>query len=157
MPSVVTQKWVLGSPEDMQALGACLGQQAQSGDVIACCGALGAGKTTFIQGFAAGLAIHTAEYVRSPTFTLMNQYEGRLPLYHFDFYRLDDPWQVLEIGFEDYIADSGVVIVEWADKFPAIFPAAHLEIGIDILASEQRQVQCTAYDVAYGRYFRHTL
>ena len=157
MSSVVTQRWVLGSPEDMHTLGICLGQQAQAGDVIACCGALGAGKTTFVQGFATGLAINAAEYVRSPTFTLMNQYDGRLPLYHFDFYRLDDPWQVVEIGFEDYLDASGVVIVEWANKFPALFPVAHLEISIDILATESRRLQCTAYEVTYGRYFCHTL
>ena len=157
MSAVLTQRWTLGAPEEMRVLGACLGEQAQSGDIIACCGPLGAGKTTFIQGFATGLAIDAAEYVRSPTFTLMNQYDGRLTLYHFDFYRLDDPWQALDIGFEEYLAASGVVIVEWANKFPGLFPAVHLEIGIDIFSVAYRWVQCTAYDVAYGRYFRHTL
>lgn len=93
--------------EATRKLGYLLGQCAQANDVIVCAGSLGAGKTTLIQGFAAGLGVGEDQYVRSPTFTLMQIYQGRYALYHFDFYRLTHDDEVWDIGFEDYLAADG--------------------------------------------------
>ena len=152
MQGKARQRWNTDSAEDTRALGASLGQQARRGDFIACCGALGAGKTTFIQGFAEGLEVGEAYYVRSPTFTLMQAYHGRLPLYHFDFYRLSHAFEAQDIGFEDYVDADGVVIVEWADKFPTLWPAAHLRVAITILSPIRRYFECTTSDGSYARY-----
>jgi tRNA threonylcarbamoyladenosine biosynthesis protein TsaE len=92
------------------------------GDVLALCGDLGAGKTHFVKGLAAALA--PAAAVTSPTFTLIHEYlGGRLPLYHFDFYRLEDEDEALKIGLDEYLDGDGVCVIEWADKFPHLLPA----------------------------------
>jgi len=152
MQHTAMRQWDTASAEGTQALGLALGQQAEAGDCIACCGPLGAGKTTFIQGFAAGLGIGPAYYVRSPTFTLLQIYYGRLPLYHFDFYRLSDASEAYDIGFEEYLEAGGVVIVEWADKFPVLLPTAHLRLTVTILSSTSRGFACTASDFSHMRY-----
>ena len=123
--------------------------------LVALSGDLGSGKTTFVQGFADGYGVGTNDYVRSPTFALVHEYYGRTPLYHFDFYRLSCFTEVLDLGFEEYLAAKGVVIIEWADKFPQLLPAARLEVCIRIATAERRCVQWMAYDMSYGRYFLH--
>jgi tRNA threonylcarbamoyladenosine biosynthesis protein TsaE len=152
MQRIAGRRWLTHSAEDTQTLGACLGRQAREGDFVACCGTLGAGKTTFIQGFAQGLDVGADAYVRSPTFTLLHIYYGRFPLYHFDFYRLPHYTEVQDIGFEDYCEANGVVIVEWADKFPELLPLRRLDIHIQIVSSENRLIQGTTYDRSYARY-----
>ncbi len=95
--------------------GYALGQKAFSGQVIELIGDLGVGKTVFTQGFAAGLGIKDA--VNSPTFTILQVYEdGRIPMYHFDVYRIGDSEEMLEIGWEDYVYGDGVCLIEWADQ-----------------------------------------
>lgn len=152
MQVVATRRWDTSKAEATHALGVALGRLAQAGDFIACCGALGAGKTTLIQGFAAGLGVGDEYYVRSPTFTLMQEYHGRLPLYHFDFYRLTHDFEVQDIGFEDYVDMAGVVIVEWADKFPTLLPLARLHMEIEILSPDRRRFECTASDTSHAQY-----
>ena len=156
MLNVEMQIFQTANAEETHALGRSLGQLAQAGDYIACCGALGAGKTTFVQGFAEGLEVGPGYYVRSPTFTLMQLYHGRLPLCHCDFYRLahdDDVWQM---GFEDYLGIGGVTIVEWADKFPSVLPLARLDVYIKILAPEGRCIECRASDKSHQHYLQLT-
>ncbi len=98
-----------------------MGEEAKAGDVIALTGEMGAGKTVFAKGFAKGLGIE--EIVSSPTFTLVQIYDdGRLPLYHFDVYRIADVSEMDETGFEDYISGEGVTLVEWADMIGDIMP-----------------------------------
>ena len=152
MQPVATRQWQTCSSDDTHNLGACLGQHAEARHFIACCGPLGAGKTTFIQGFAEGLEVGVEQYVRSPTFTLVHEYRGRLPLYHFDFYRLSHFSEALDIGFTDYLDTDGVIIVEWAEKFPELLPVSRLDIRIQIRACADREIQGTAYDLAYIRY-----
>jgi tRNA threonylcarbamoyladenosine biosynthesis protein TsaE len=140
--------------EETRALGQALGQLARPGDYIACCGALGAGKTTFVQGFAEGLGVGADDYVSSPTFTLMQLYRGRLPLCHCDFYRLmhdDDVWNM---GFEDYLDIGGVTIVEWADKFPSVLPTARLDVYMKILAPELRCIELRISDSSHQHYLQ---
>jgi len=155
MQSLVTQRRLTVQAEETRALGACLGRCARVGDIVACCGVLGAGKTTFVQGFAEGLGAGGDNYVRSPTFALVHVYHGRIPLYHFDFYRLSSCEEVQDIGFGEYLEAGGVVIIEWADKFPEILPPMRLEVSIRIADSERRWLQWMTYDISYGRYFLH--
>jgi tRNA threonylcarbamoyladenosine biosynthesis protein TsaE len=112
----------LASPEDTLAWGRALAPLLRAGDVVALVGHLGAGKTQATKGIAAGLGSDMD--VSSPTFTLVHEYGGgRMPVFHFDFYRMDSPQEVLGIGWDDYLDAGGVVIVEWADKFPGVIPA----------------------------------
>src|SRR5215475_2096886 len=113
MQSLVTQRRLTVQAEETRALGARLGRWARAGDIVACRGALGAGKTTFVQGFAEGLGVGEDGYVRSPTFALVHAYHGHLPLYHFDFYRLSSYDEVQDLGFGEYLDVGGVVIIEW--------------------------------------------
>ena len=154
MGIVLDRSWHTSCAEQTEAVGYRLGQCAGAGDVVLCSGPLGAGKTTLVQGFARGLGIGPAVYVRSPTFTLVNEYQGPVPLYHLDFYRLDNAHDVWDIGFEEYLEAGGVVIVEWADKFPAVFRVPSVRVSIEITAPECRRVACTSRDDTYAKYFR---
>ena len=116
-------------PEDTRKLGYGLGETAARGQVICLNGDLGVGKTVFTQGFAAGLGI--GEPVNSPTFTILQIYEGgRLPLYHFDVYRIADPEEMDEIGYEDYFYGEGVCLVEWAELVQEVLPENRIRICI---------------------------
>ncbi len=111
------------SSEETFAFGSTLAGTLRSGSVLALCGDLGAGKTHFVKGLAAGLG-GDAEGVTSPTFTLVHEYRGgRLPLFHFDLYRLESEEEVLRIGLDDYLAADGILAIEWAEKFPRLLPA----------------------------------
>ncbi|MDD4716108.1 MAG: tRNA (adenosine(37)-N6)-threonylcarbamoyltransferase complex ATPase subunit type 1 TsaE [Oscillospiraceae bacterium] len=99
---------------ETEALGVFLGKRLSPGAVVACYGGLGVGKTAFIRGLARGLGIE--EPVTSPTFTLVNEYMGRLPLFHFDLYRLSGPEDLFGIGWEDYLDRGGVCAVEWSER-----------------------------------------
>lgn len=115
---MIVESW---SPKETFEIGVRLGQQAEAGQVYTLTGDLGVGKTVFTQGFARGLGIE--EPVNSPTFTILQVYEGgRLPLYHFDVYRIGDVEEMEEIGFEDYVMGEGVSLIEWADLIEEILP-----------------------------------
>ena len=102
------------SPGETYRIGRELGKEAKHGQVYTLTGDLGVGKTVFTQGFADGLGVR--EQVNSPTFTILQIYEsGRLPLYHFDVYRIGDPEEMYEVGWEDYVWSDGVCLIEWAD------------------------------------------
>ena len=154
MTLVLERSWPTSCAEETESVGFHLGQCARAGDVVMCSGPLGAGKTTLVQGFAKGLGISPTVYVRSPTFTLVNEYQGPVSLYHFDFYRLGNSNEVWDIGFEEYLEAGGVVIVEWADKFPALFSMPSVRVRIEMATPECRRVQCTSLDNTYARYFQ---
>ena len=112
---------ILRTPEETIAFGHALAGTLEAGDVIALCGELGAGKTHLVKGLVAGLGAECP--VTSPTFTLIHEYlGGRLPLFHADFYRLEEETDLMKIGLDDYLAVEGVVVIEWADKFPKALP-----------------------------------
>lgn len=118
------------APQETAALAERLGAVAEAGTVLCLVGDLGAGKTLFTQGFARGLGV-TGE-VTSPTFALMNQYNGRIPVSHFDLYRLEREEELDDIGFYEYAEDGrGVVLIEWADKFPDAVPEPHIRLKIE--------------------------
>ena len=102
----------------------------QGGDVLALTGELGAGKTLLTRGIASGLGI-TAEQVTSPTFNLIQTYEGRLPVIHVDLYRLEDPAAILQLGLEDYFTPQNIVIIEWADRLLQILPPDYLALYLE--------------------------
>ena len=118
------------SPEDTFQIGMRLGQLAKAGEVYTLTGDLGVGKTVFTQGFAKGLGIE--EPVNSPTFTILQIYEsGRLPLYHFDVYRIGSVEEMDETGFEEYMTGEGVSLIEWADLIREILPGERTRIRIE--------------------------
>lgn len=118
------------SPEETFAIGERFGQQAKPGQVLALTGDLGVGKTLFTQGLAKGLGIDGP--VSSPTFTIVQVYEnGRLPFYHFDVYRIADPEEMDEIGFDDYVYGEGICLIEWAELIEDILPENCIRITIE--------------------------
>lgn len=118
------------SAEETYALGKKLGSEAKPGDVLTLIGDLGVGKTVFTQGFADGLGI--TEPISSPTFTIVQVYEeGRLPLYHFDVYRIGDVEEMDEIGYEDYFYGEGVCLIEWAELIQEILPDNIISVTIE--------------------------
>lgn len=118
------------SPDETFALGRRFGEAVKPGDVCTLIGDLGVGKTVFTQGIAAGLGID--EPVCSPTFTIVQVYEGgRLPFYHFDVYRIGDPEEMDEIGYEDYFYGEGLSMVEWGNSISELLPPQHKEITIE--------------------------
>ncbi len=104
------------SPERTREIGCLLGGLLQKGALVALIGELGAGKTCFVKGLADGLGISDNEYVRSPSFVIINEYRGRTPLYHIDLYRVNNEEELGELNLEDYIYGNGVTVIEWADK-----------------------------------------
>ncbi|MDD4504606.1 MAG: tRNA (adenosine(37)-N6)-threonylcarbamoyltransferase complex ATPase subunit type 1 TsaE [Clostridiaceae bacterium] len=116
------------SVEETSRIGEQLGRLLSRGNIICLSGDLGAGKTAFTQGIAKGLGV--LDYVTSPTYTIINEYEGRLPLYHFDVYRLNDVSEMYELGYEEYFFGDGVVVLEWADIVRDIIPGERLWITI---------------------------
>lgn len=118
------------SPQETKELGKKMAERAKPGDVFTLVGDLGVGKTVFTQGIAEGLGID--EPVNSPTFTIVQEYEsGRMPFYHFDVYRIGDPEEMDEIGFDDYIYGDGLCLIEWADLIEEILPEKRVAIRIE--------------------------
>lgn len=117
------------SPEDTFNIAKELGAKAERGNVFCLIGDLGVGKTLFSQGFAKGLGVE--DNVNSPTFTIVQEYyDGRIPLYHFDVYRIEDPDEMEEIGFSEFVYGEGVCLVEWADLISDILPERYIKVTI---------------------------
>jgi len=124
------------SPEQTQKLGVSIGKVALPGDIFLLVGNLGVGKTCLTQGIAWGLGIK--EYAVSPSFVLVRELYGRLPLYHVDLYRLDHVEEIEDLGLDEYLYGNGVCVVEWAEKGLAVLPAEHLMIEISYLSDTER-------------------
>ncbi len=124
------------SPEQTQKLGRRIGELALPGEVFLLIGDLGAGKTCLTQGIAWGLGIK--EYALSPSFVIMRELYGRLPIFHIDLYRLDRIEESIDLGLDDYLYGRGVCVVEWAEKALSIMPAEHLLIKIGYLSDSER-------------------
>lgn len=128
------------SPEAMEQLGRAAAAEARPGNVIALVGGLGAGKTHWTKGFVAGIG--SPAEVTSPTFGLVHEYPGgRLPVFHLDFYRLDTPEELIALGWDEYLESDGVVIAEWADKFPELLPEWTMWLQFTITADGGRELR----------------
>jgi tRNA threonylcarbamoyladenosine biosynthesis protein TsaE len=131
------------SPEQTQEFGASIGELCQPGDVFLLEGTLGAGKTCLTQGIAWGLGIK--EYAASPSFVVVRELHGRLPLYHVDLYRLDQIEEIAELGLDDYLYGKGVCVVEWAEKGLSVLPSEHMLIQLSYLSDDERKLQLKPY------------
>ena len=116
------------SIKETENIAKAFAKELKAGDVITLDGDLGAGKTAFTQGLAKALGV--MDYVSSPTFTIVNCYEGKYPLYHFDVYRIEDSDEMYEIGFDEYVGTDGIAVIEWAEKIKDILPEKRYEITI---------------------------
>jgi len=127
------------SSEQTQRLGVSIGELALPGDIFLLVGGLGTGKTCLTQGIAWGLGIK--EYATSPSFVLVRELHGRLPLYHIDLYRLDHIEEIEDLGLDDYLYGDGVCVVEWAERGLSVLPIEHLLIQISYLSDTERRFQ----------------
>ncbi|MDR1299697.1 MAG: tRNA (adenosine(37)-N6)-threonylcarbamoyltransferase complex ATPase subunit type 1 TsaE [Oscillospiraceae bacterium] len=130
--------------EETEALGSALAARLRRGCVVALTGGLGTGKTAFVRGIALGLKI--ASRVTSPTFTIVNEYPGDTPLFHFDFYRLAGASELADIGWDDYLERGGVVAAEWSDIAPELIPADAVRVSFEYLGDDVRRVTLDAGD-----------
>ena len=147
------------SSAQTQRLGMRLGELMQGGELLLLEGQLGTGKTTFTQGLAKGMGI--TEIISSPTFTLLKEYPGQPlhvgaqciepspALYHFDLYRLDNPEEILDLGFEEYFYSTGTCVVEWADKADMLWPTEHLRLRMKMMSETKRGLLFTATGLRY--------
>jgi tRNA threonylcarbamoyladenosine biosynthesis protein TsaE len=133
------------SVAETEAAGARVARKVKAGDVLALMGDLGSGKTQFVKGLVRGLGC--AQVVTSPTFTLLHEYRGGpLPIYHFDFYRLENLAALRAIGFDEIVFGNGVSVIEWADRFAEAIPSHARWIKFAILAADQRQIDLSAFE-----------
>lgn len=131
------QRVLSKSPEASIRLGISLANDLKAADVVAFFGEMGSGKTTLIRGVCRGLG--SKDVVSSPTFTLINEYTGRLPIYHFDFYRIENRDEVWELGCEEYFCGDGICLIEWAEVVEDILPANRIEIYLKNLFAEGKE------------------
>lgn len=136
MPKATT---ISSSPEDTLALGKTWAAEARAGMVIGLEGDLGAGKTQLVKGLARGLGI--AEPVTSPTFTLVCEYEGKLPLAHLDFYRLENDEQILAAGLEPYFSPEGIAVIEWINRWTGPRPADYRHVTLTQTGETERRIE----------------
>lgn len=132
-----------------QRLGVRLGELLEAGDVVLLQGGLGAGKTVFAQGIAQGLGVQ--DPVTSPTFTLIHEYEGRLPLYHVDLYRLAGDLEAGAIGLEEYLWGEGVTLIEWAERATALLPSEYMTVALRPVAETKRAIRIEPTGTRYER------
>jgi len=143
-----TQKFISKSSEETIDFGKRLAKSLKKGDIICFFGDLGSGKTTLIKGIAQGLNISHTE-VNSPTFVFMNIYQGRLPLFHFDLYRLDDIDGIRSIGADEFLYGDGISVVEWADRFGVLMPDEYLRVDLNHKKMDERVIQLSAKGSRY--------
>ena len=133
------------SAEETKQLGLKIGSLIDDPIVLALSGDLGSGKTVFVQGLARGLGVPSEYYITSPTFTLVNEYPGRLRLFHIDLYRLDRFGDLEDIGLHDILSGKAVVAIEWAEKLPEDFTSNYMQIGFEIIEDDTRKIKLIAY------------
>lgn len=145
-------KIISHSPAETLKIGTGLGRLAQPGDIFLLSGNLGAGKTCLTQGIARGLG--SREYALSPTFVLMRELHGRLPLYHIDLYRLDNLAEIADLGVDDYFYGRGLCVIEWAEKGAGIFPAENLTVKMSISGDNERGLELVSHGARYRELLR---
>jgi tRNA threonylcarbamoyladenosine biosynthesis protein TsaE len=128
------------SVEDTIDAGERFAKKLKKGDVVALIGNLGSGKTVFTKGIAKGLGVKDVRYVNSPSFVTIKEYRGRLPLYHFDLYRLDKRCPLDSMSYDEYFYSGGVTVIEWADKIRSLLPRKHIEVKLSRIGEDRRKI-----------------
>ncbi len=141
---------ITSSTEQTEDLGRIVGSLLEPGDLVCLYGDLGAGKTHFSFGIAQGLEVRE-QYITSPTFTFVNEYEGRIPFYHIDLYRLQDPSQLEGIGFEEYLDSDGATVIEWAERAEDELPAEALNVYLSSVSETSREIGFLAEGARYEK------
>ena len=129
------------SPEETRKIGQRIGETLKAGDVIALIGDLGAGKTCLTQGIARGVGIASHEIVNSPSYTLINEYAGEIPIYHIDLYRLKHHGEIVDLGLEEYLGGNGICIIEWADRMSNLLPANYIQVTMTWVDESTRRIE----------------
>ena len=132
---------ISNSVEDTIGIGLKLARKLKKGDCVALIGDLGSGKTVFTKGIAEGLGVKNPRYVNSPTFVIIKEYKGKIPLYHFDLYRLNRSTVLDAESYEEYFYDDGVVVIEWADKIRTILPKKYIEVKLKVAGENKRKIE----------------
>ena len=140
---------ITNSPEETKKIGEKVGKLARPGDLLAFYGELGAGKTCFIQGISQQLEVK--DYVVSPSFTIINEYQGKIPIYHFDLFRLGNAEEILELGYEEYFYGEGLTVIEWAEKIEPLLPKEHLKINIKFKDCYERTISFIPQGARFGK------
>jgi tRNA threonylcarbamoyladenosine biosynthesis protein TsaE len=141
---------ITSSPEQTWRTGEILGAMLEAGDTVCLYGDLGSGKTNLAYGISRGLDVQD-QYITSPTFTFVNEYKGRVPLYHIDLYRLNDPGELENIGFEEYIESDGVTVIEWAEKAEDELPMESLSVYLSTVDEHSREIGFLAEGARYEK------
>lgn len=128
------------SPEQTISLAKKIAKGLSKGDIVALSGELGSGKTTFAKGIGMGLGVKDSRRINSPTFVLIKEYLGRVPMYHIDLYRLDNPIEVEELGIGEYLCGYGVTVIEWPEKIKSILPKKHIYVKLKVRGKNKREV-----------------
>jgi tRNA threonylcarbamoyladenosine biosynthesis protein TsaE len=131
--------------------GRILARQLLAGDILAFFGDLGAGKTCLIKGICQGLGVPEKVYITSPTFVIINRYKGRLPIYHFDFYRLSCLDEIIDLGYEEFFFGGGVCLIEWADRAEDLLPDDYFKILMHHVSPSERKIEVIAYGSDYQK------
>ncbi len=131
---------ITNSAKETMLIGERLARKLKPGDMIALSGDLGSGKTTFTKGIGKGLGVKDSKRINSPTFVLIKEYNGRVPLYHLDLYRLDDLKEIENLAIEEYIYGNGITVIEWAEKIKSILPEKHILVKFKIKGDNKREV-----------------
>ena len=139
------ERIVTNSPEETLALGARIAKRFKPGTFVGLKGDLGSGKTVFTKGIAKGLGVKDYSYVNSPSFVIIKEHAGRLPLYHFDVYRLDSADDLDTVGYEEYFYGRGVTVVEWVDKIMDIVPEERVEVEFGHAGKNRRKIRITEH------------
>lgn len=136
---------ITSSPEETMSIAESLAKVLFPGDLVALTGELGAGKTVFVKGLAKGLGVFEYKYVNSPSFVVVKEYEGKIPLYHFDVYRLDKRSFCETMDYERYFYSDGVSAVEWADRITGALPEEYFEVSMAYGQSDERVIRFNAF------------
>jgi len=143
------------NPEETKKLGKEVGKLAKPGDLLAFYGELGVGKTCFIQGISRELEVQ--DYVTSPSFTIINEYHGKIPIYHFDLFRLNNAEEILELGYEEYFYGEGLTVIEWAEKIEQLLPKEYLKIDIKFKDRYERTISFIPQGDRFNKFLKELI
>lgn len=144
-------EFVTHSERETVELGSKMGRLLDAGDIVLLYGNLGAGKTVLARGIALGIGA-TRDTVTSPTYTLMHRYEGKVPIFHFDLYRLSGPDDVLDLGYEEFFYGDGVTIVEWPERLEYLCPEEYVRVNIEFAGDGKRKITVVAVGNRYSKF-----